>query len=90
VSETQIRQLYTGEWLSSARNIVFVGGTGTGKSHLAAALARHAVPQGNVNQFMPKEREDKAGRPEFSSGTGPTTFADTWSKAAPHGGLRKS
>jgi len=27
VNETQIRQLYTGEYLASARNIVFVGGT---------------------------------------------------------------
>ena len=27
VNETQIRQLYTGEYLSTARNIVFVGGS---------------------------------------------------------------
>jgi DNA replication protein DnaC len=36
VSETQIRQLYTGEYLTTARNIVFVGGTGTGKTHQAS------------------------------------------------------
>ena len=28
VDETRIRQLHTGEYMSAARNIVFVGGTG--------------------------------------------------------------
>jgi len=51
VSETQIRQLYTGEYLNTARNIVFVGGTGTGKTHLSTALARHAIQQGKRARF---------------------------------------
>ena len=38
VNETQIRQLHTGEYLSTARNIVFVGGTGTGKTHLVLGV----------------------------------------------------
>ena len=42
VNETRFRQLYAGDYLTTARNIVLVGGTGTGKSHLATALARHA------------------------------------------------
>lgn len=72
VSETQIRQLYTGEYLNTARNIVFVGGTGTGKTHLSSALARHAIEQGKrarffsvvdlVNQLDAEKREGKAGR----------------------------
>jgi DNA replication protein DnaC len=72
VNETQIRQLYTGEYLTSARNIVFVGGTGTGKTHLSTALARHAIQQGKrarffsvvdlVNQLDAEKREGKAGR----------------------------
>jgi len=72
VNETQIRQLYTGDYLTSARNIVFVGGTGTGKSHLSTALARHAIQQGKrarffsvvdlVNQLDAEKREGKAGR----------------------------
>jgi DNA replication protein DnaC len=72
VNETQIRQLYTGEYLNSARNIVFVGGTGTGKTHLSTALARHAIQQGKrarffsvvdlVNQLDAEKREGKAGR----------------------------
>lgn len=72
VNETQIRQLYTGEYLTQARNIVFVGGTGTGKTHLATALARQAILQGErarfysvvdlVNQLDAEKREGKAGR----------------------------
>jgi DNA replication protein DnaC len=72
VNETQIRQLYTGDYLATARNIVFVGGTGTGKTHLATALARHVILQGKrarffgvvdlVNLLEAEKREGKAGR----------------------------
>jgi DNA replication protein DnaC len=43
VNEQLIRQLYSGEFTAESRNIVFVGGPGTGKSHLAIAVAAHAV-----------------------------------------------
>lgn len=72
VNETQLRQLYAGEYLTGARNIVFVGGTGTGKTHLATALARQAILQGKrarffsvvdlVNQLEAEKREGRAGR----------------------------
>jgi DNA replication protein DnaC len=72
VDEMRIRQLHTGEYLTTARNIVFVGGTGTGKTHLATALARQAVLQGKrarfysvvdlVNQLDAEKREGHAGR----------------------------
>jgi len=71
VNETQLRQLYAGDYLTSSRNIVFVGGTGTGKSHLATALARHVVLQGKrarffsvvdlVNQLDAEKRAGRAG-----------------------------
>jgi DNA replication protein DnaC len=71
VNETQLRQLYAGDYLTSARNIVFVGGTGTGKSHLATALARHVILQGKrarfysvvdlVNQLDAEKRAGRAG-----------------------------
>jgi DNA replication protein DnaC len=58
--------------MATARNIVFVGGTGTGKTHLATALARHAVLQGKrarfysvvdlVNQLDAEKREGHTGR----------------------------
>jgi DNA replication protein DnaC len=71
VNETQFRQLYAGDYLTTARNIVMVGGTGTGKSHLATALARHAILQGKrarfysvvdlVNQLDAEKRAGRAG-----------------------------
>jgi len=71
VNETQFRQLYAGDYLTTARNIVFVGGTGTGKSHLATALARHVILQGKrarfysvvdlVNQLDAEKRAGRAG-----------------------------
>jgi DNA replication protein DnaC len=72
VNETQIRQLYTGEYLTSARNIVLVGGTGTGKTHLATALARQVILTGKrarffsvvdlVNQLDAEKRSGHAGK----------------------------
>jgi len=72
VNETAIRQLYTGQYLESSRNVVLVGGTGTGKTHLAIALARHAIHQGKrarffsvvdlVNQLDAEKRNARAGR----------------------------
>jgi DNA replication protein DnaC len=43
VEETQIRALYEGGFLEARRNIIFIGGTGTGKSHLAIAIAARMV-----------------------------------------------
>ncbi len=72
VNETQLRQLYAGDYLTTARNIVFVGGTGTGKSHLATALARNVILQGHrarfysvvdlVNQLDAEKRTGRAGQ----------------------------
>jgi DNA replication protein DnaC len=71
VNETRFRQLYAGDYLTTARNIVLVGGTGTGKSHLATALARHVILQGKrarfysvvdlVNQLDAEKRAGRAG-----------------------------
>ena len=52
VDETQIRALYGGEFINQQRNIVFVGGTGTGKTHLAVAIASQAVRSGFRARFF--------------------------------------
>ncbi|MGH8222505.1 MAG: IS21-like element helper ATPase IstB [Woeseiaceae bacterium] len=72
VNETAIRQLHAGQYLESSRNVVLVGGTGTGKTHLAIALARQAIHQGKrarffsvidlVNQLDAEKRNGRAGR----------------------------
>ena len=52
VEETQIKSLYGGDFIEEHRNIVFVGGTGTGKTHLATAIASQAVRSGYRAKFF--------------------------------------
>ena len=52
VNEAQVRSLYQGQFLSTSTNVIFVGGTGTGKSHLAIALARQAIKNGKRGRFF--------------------------------------
>jgi len=72
IHETLIRDLATGEFLSQQRNVVFIGGTGTGKSHLAIAVARECIRGGAkgrffnvvdlVNKLEMEARSDRPGR----------------------------
>jgi len=43
VNEALIRQLHRGEFIEQAHNLVFIGGPGTGKTHLATALCMQAI-----------------------------------------------
>ena len=52
IDEQQIRTLYTGEFIEQQRNIVFVGGTGTGKTHLATTIASQAIRSGYRARFF--------------------------------------
>lgn len=51
VDEPLIRGLHDGGFLAQQRNVVFVGGTGTGKTHLAAAIAAHCIRNGARGRF---------------------------------------
>ena len=69
VKEEQIRILYEGHFIEQCRNIVFVGGTGTGKSHLGTAIASQSVKNGRKARFFnvvdlvnQLEQEKLAGR----------------------------
>jgi DNA replication protein DnaC len=44
VDEGQVRELANGEFLDAKRNVILVGGTGTGKTHLAIAIAAAVIP----------------------------------------------
>jgi DNA replication protein DnaC len=43
VNEALIRSLHRGLFMDNAENVVLIGGPGTGKTHLATALAVHAI-----------------------------------------------
>ncbi|TFE94795.1 ATPase [Shinella sumterensis] len=55
VNESLVRELATGTFVADQRNVVLVGGTGTGKSHLAIAIARALIrngKQGRVADYL--------------------------------------
>ena len=45
IAETDVRNLAEGLYLEAAHNVILVGGTGTGKTHLALALGHAAIDQ---------------------------------------------
>ena len=47
-----ITQLATGAFLDSQRNVVLIGGTGTGKSHIAIGIARSIIKAGRKARFF--------------------------------------
>ena len=51
INEALVRDLASGEFLAHQRNVVLVGGTGTGKTHLAIAIARSCVRDGARGRF---------------------------------------
>ena len=64
-----VRDLATGAFLAQQRNAVLIGGTGTGKTHLAVAIARSCIRAGARGRFYTAvdlvnrlEAETRAGR----------------------------
>jgi DNA replication protein DnaC len=69
INESLVHSLATGSFLAEQRNAVLVGGTGTGKSHLAMAIARSCIRGGARGRFYivldlvnRLESEARAGR----------------------------
>lgn len=52
VNEQQVKTLYEGSFLAAKCNVILVGGTGTGKTHLAIAIARQAIRNGKRGRFF--------------------------------------
>ena len=50
--QAQIEQLATSTFMERAHNLILVGGTGTGKTHLATALGVAAIHQGKRVRFF--------------------------------------
>jgi len=52
INEVLVRDLAGGNFLAHQRNVVLVGGTGTGKTHLAIAIARACIRDGARGRFF--------------------------------------
>jgi len=52
INETLVRDLAGGGFLASQRNLVLVGGTGSGKTHLAVGIARACIRSGARGRFF--------------------------------------
>ena len=74
VEKTQIDQLCTGQFLQDRHNLILIGGTGTGKTHIATALGVELIQKGKkirffdcvdlINLLIKEEGDGKAGRIE--------------------------
>ena len=72
INEGLVKDLATGSFIAAQRNAVLVGGTGTGKTHLAIAIGRACVRIGAmvryyntidlVNRLEAEARAGKSGR----------------------------
>lgn len=69
INEPLIRDLHGGGFLATQRNAVLIGGTGTGKSHLAVAILANCIRNGARGRFFTLidlvnrlEAESRAGR----------------------------
>ncbi|TCT00190.1 IstB-like ATP binding protein [Aquabacter spiritensis] len=67
INETLVRDLAGGNFLAHQRNVVLIGGTGTGKTHLAIAIARACIRSGatrhrhQVPDLLAPDIGDRAG-----------------------------
>jgi DNA replication protein DnaC len=52
INEALVRDLATGSFIAQQRNIVLAGGTGSGKTHLAIAIARSCIRGGARGRFF--------------------------------------
>lgn len=52
INEGLVRELANGSFVADQRNVVLIGGTGTGKTHLAIAIARALIRNGTRGRFF--------------------------------------
>ncbi|MBW1792099.1 MAG: IS21-like element helper ATPase IstB [Deltaproteobacteria bacterium] len=52
VNEELIKDLYSGNFLEEPRNLILIGGTGTGKTHLSTAIAIQCIRLGKRGRFF--------------------------------------
>src|SRR5258706_562365 len=93
INQTLVNDLAGGGFIAQQRNAVLVGGTGTGKTHLAIAIARSCIRSGARGRFynvvdlvnrleIETRDDDKAPRPRLVSAT-PASSGETSATAKP-------
>jgi hypothetical protein len=75
INQALIRDLAGGEFLAHQRNVVLVGGTGTGKTHLAIAIARACIRDGARGRFGRSIERRRSARSDRCSCRSTTIFA---------------
>jgi DNA replication protein DnaC len=71
VDESSVRRLYEGDFIKEKKNVVFMGGSGTGKTHLAISIGVNLIRQGYkvrfwnlvdlVNELEREKEQNKTG-----------------------------
>jgi DNA replication protein DnaC len=80
VNEALVRDLAGGGFLAEQRNAVLIGGTGTGKSHLAIAIARSCIRSGARGRFyaVVTSLTDWKARPASAGRAGSPNISPAW------------
>ena len=71
VDESSVRRLYEGDFIKEKKNVVFMGASGTGKTHLAISIGVNLIRQGHkvrfrnqvdlVNELEREKEQNKTG-----------------------------
>jgi DNA replication protein DnaC len=77
VDEGQVRELATGAFLDAKRNAIFIGGTGTGKTHLCIAVASAVIRTRARGRFF--NLVDLVNQLEQEKAAGQATSNSAWS-----------
>ena len=64
INEALVRDLAGGGFIAQQRNVVLVGGTGTGKTHLAIAIARSSYGRDRAGASSPPSISSTSSRPK--------------------------
>src|ERR1035437_6612926 len=71
IDESAVRRIYDGDFIKEHKNVVFMGGSGTGKTHLAISIGVNLIRQGYkirfwnlvdlVNELEREKEQNKTG-----------------------------
>ena len=76
INQTLVNDLAGGGFIAQQRNVVLVGGTGTGKTHLAIAIARSCIRSGARGRFY--NVVDLVNRLDTETRNGRLSLSSAW------------